>query len=213
MKVVLITLYHENYQSLADTVLPNWWEYCLRHNYELLVCNRPYGPDSPIGFQKTRFVYDNLFGTENEWDIAMVLDLDIMVTNMTVKVENFIDEEHDYFVTTGFNGLCNGSYIVKKTPQGRKILEFMLANKHGRNNEQDTLKYHLDDPELVGHIKLFPYNAFCSIYLKHYPEHSDVPLQGCNWEPGDFLLHLPGRRLDWGINLFNSPEVKDKIVR
>jgi hypothetical protein len=213
MNIALFTLYHENYWPLAELVLPNWSEYCDRHDYGLMAHRGPYGHFEGFGFQKTELVHDELFVKYNTWEAALVLDLDILITNFTVKVEDFMDESHDIFVTTGFNGLCLGSYIIKKTQGGREIMEFMLANEHGYNNEQDTLKYHLDDPVLKDRIKLFPYHAFGSFMLSLYPEHGTPTRERGNWQPGDFLLHLPGFKIDKRLEVFQSPEVRNAIVR
>jgi hypothetical protein len=214
MKISLVTLFFENYNSLASIVLPNWYEYCKRHEYGLLAHRGSFSNENlPIGLQKTAFVHQVLFNQDNDRDAVLVLDLDILITNLTKKVEDFIDHEHDYFVTTGFNGLCNGSYIVKKTQGGKEILEYMLANKHNHQNEQDTLKYHLDDPVLKDRIKLFPYQSFGSFMLSLYPEHGAPTREHGNWEPGDFMLHLPSLSLERRIAVFQSPEVQGAIVR
>lgn len=214
MKIVLITLYFDNYQFLADITLPNWREYCQRHGYDLVAhCGTMWDKELPIGFQKTALAYETLFQQKNDWEAAFVIDLDILITNMTRKVEEFIDADHDYFVTTGFNGLCNGSFIIKKNQASKNILEYMLTNKYNHSNEQDTLKYHLDESVLKNRIKLFPYHSFNSMMLDLYPEHGVPTRERGNWEPGDFILHLPGTTKETRLNIFQSTKMQEAIVR
>jgi len=206
MNVLVTTLYHANYQALAEVVLPNWKAYCDKHDYDLITYRGEFGniPNWPIGFQKVAFVYNALYAKENDWDVALVLDLDILITNMNRKVEEFIDDTHDYFVTTGFNGLCNGAFMVKKSKGGREILEYMLENKYGKSNEQDTLKHCLGEPVLKGRLKLFPYNTFNSMMLDLYPEHGAATRERGDWREGDFLLHLPALSLERRIEIFSN---------
>ena len=211
MKIALLTLYFENYQPLADVVLPNWRSYCARHGYELIVHCGEYVRGCPIGFQKVGYAYERMFNTPNDLDAVAVLDLDLVITNPSVKIESFIDEVHDYFVTADVNGLNNGAFIVKKNEGGKQILQYILGNKHLCNNEQDMLKYHLDEPVLKDRLKIVPHPSFNSYWYDLYPEHGESAKISGIWEPGHFILHLPGLRLETRLELLSSDRAKAAI--
>lgn len=215
MTIAVATIYHPNYQQLADAVMPNWQEYCGRHGYGLMVrCIPERGVQ--IGFEKMMMVMDTLFRQPCPPDAMFVLDLDILITNLTCRVEDIVAvaPERDYFVPTGFNGLCNGSFVIRRTGAAREILEYVLRNPYGHDNEQNTLKLHLDtEPVLKDRIQLFPYTAFGSFMLDLYPEHGEPTRERGNWEPGDFILHLAGLQLEKRLEIVNSERVRAAIVR
>lgn len=210
MKISVLTLYFENYKPLADLVLPNWQRYCDKNGYNLVTyCGDYIMPHAPIGFQKVRFAYDTLFKQENEIDALLVLDLDIIITNPEVKVEIFLDDTHDYFVTADVNGLNNGSFIVKKSAGGKAILEYILENKYRHFNEQDMLKFHLDEPLLVEKLKILEHPSINSYWYDLYPAYSSLPqpISG-EWSEKDLLLHLPGLSLHHRLELLKSDRAK-----
>ena len=212
MKAVIITLYQANYSRLADVVLPNWREYAARHGYDVVA-----GPEGPgrdvlsLGFRKAALTREILFETANNWDAALVMDLDVLVTNLTVPLTDFVDSDHHYFVTTGFNGLCNGTHIIRKTPEGKEIIDAIIANRGGYSNEQDVIKGSLDRAPFAGRIKFSPYTSFGSFRLDLYPEHAPATREKGQWQQGDFLLHLAAKPLDERIRIFS--EMQEAIVR
>lgn len=214
MRIALYTQYFDNYQPLADVVLPNWQEYAIRHGYEIKLCRGAYRDSSrPIGFQKMQLVYDDLFVNNAPYDAAWVLDLDILITNFNIRVEDFLDDAHDYFVTTGVHGLCNGSFFIKKSERSKEILEYMLSNKYNYDNEQNMLKYHLDEPVLKGRIKLFPYYAFSAFMFSLYPERAHLTKHEKSWNCGDFVLHLAGLTLEKRLEILKDEVIRDSIIR
>lgn len=215
MNVALFTLFFDNYKPLADVVLPNWQEYSTYHGYDLLPFCGGYREHAgrPIGFQKLQFVYDELFVNNRDYDVAWVLDLDVLITNFNIRVEDFLDDDHDYFVTTGVHGLCNGSFIIKKNQKSKEILEYILANKHGYDNEQNMLKYHLHEFPLKGRVKQFPYYSFSSLMFDLYPERAHLTKHEKRWQCGDFVLHLAALSLEKRIEIFKSEIVTSSIIK
>lgn len=209
MNIAIITLFLPNYDPFVEVVSRNWEAYARRHNYGLC-WKRTEVPVPDIGFAKIRFVRELLFEQENPWDAFFVMDTDILFTNFDIKIESFLEEspDSDYLVCTGFNGLCNGAFIIRKTEQARDLLDYMLANKYRHDNEQDTIKYHLDDPELPGRITLYPYSAFNSLLMDLYPEHAPATPERGDWQPTDFVLHLAGMSLDRRMALIESDRLR-----
>src|ERR1700747_2549436 len=99
-KTTLLTGYYSNYQALADVVKPNMEAYCQKQGYQLACELLP--ADSPYGFWKLEFIYW-LFKYGNT-DLIFCTDLDVLITNMNIKIESFIDDESDFYVTRDING-------------------------------------------------------------------------------------------------------------
>ena len=214
MKIALVTLYYPNYRPLAELVLPNWCDYCYKHGYGMFThCGDWPAPVNQIGFQKLSFLYNLMNYEECRYDAFAVLDLDVIFTNLTKRIEDFMDDSHDYFVTTGFNGLCNGSFVVKNNEGGKEVVKTMLENRHGHNNEQDTLKYHLDEEPFASRVRVSPYTDFGSFRLDLYPEHGEPTRERGNWQKGDFLLHLAGLELDRRLEVTQEMLKSENIVR
>ncbi len=210
-RVALLTLYHDNYQPLADVVLPRLQAYCDRHGYTLLAHRGQLGPGA-IGFQKLRYLYGQLFGGDR-FDLALVTDLDICITNETRRIEDFAAPypDHDYLVTKDVNGINNGSFIIRRTDWTCRLLEWMLTHHQSFTNEQDVLKQN-EAALVAGRLKILPHPSINSLFYDLYPQYGDpVTIQG-NWKPGDYLLHLPGIQLEQRLSLLTSSRVLDSII-
>lgn len=210
MSTAVVSLWHANYQPLANVVLPNWREYCRRHGYELYTHIGENGPGA-IGFQKVRYLYDLLF-TRRLVDLALVVDLDLVFTNLTRRIEEFADFSADYFVTKDTNGINNGAFIVRASAASRWLLEGMLAHHDKLTNEQDVLK--LNEERLTkGMVQIVQHPAFNSLRYSLYPEWGDPTVIPGNWERGHFVLHLPGLQLDQRLTIMRDVLAGDAIVR
>lgn len=211
MRTAVVSLYHENYQPLADLVLPNWREYTARHGYDLCVHCGEMGPGA-IGFQKMRHLYDLMF-VHRKVDVALVVDLDLIFTNMMQGIEPFTDFTADYFVTKDTNGINNGSFIIRASAASERLLSTIIGHHTVLTNEQDVLKQH--EQELVNRwfVKIVPHPAFNSLGYVHYPEWGDPTKIAGNWEPGHFIHHWPGLQLDRRLELIGELLNSGKIVQ
>ena len=135
MRIAFVIYYCANYQPLADVVLPRIQSYCNRHGYILIVQCDGYG-DGAIGLQKMHFLRDLL--RKNAFEVALVTDLDIVITNHTRRIEDFFDNSGDYFVTKDINGINTGSFIIRNTIWSWGFIEYVIAA--GGTNEQDVMK-------------------------------------------------------------------------
>ena len=211
MRTAVVSLYHQNYQSLHDLVLPNWREYTARHGYGLYVHCGEMGPGA-IGFQKMRYVYDLMF-VRREVDLALVVDLDLIFTNLTRRVEEFTDFSADYFVTKDTNGINNGSFIIRASAASHWLLSHMIEAHKTLTNEQDVLK--INEPGLLQQrlITIVPHPAFNSLEYALYPEWGDPSVIPGQWQCGHFILHMPGCSLAQRLEMLGSAEIQGAIVR
>jgi hypothetical protein len=200
--------------NLAELVVPVMAAYRDKHNYYAL---RVQTIPSTWEFHKIKTIVAVL---EAGADLVFCLDLDTLITNHNVKVEDFIDDKHDFYITQDINEVNAGSIIVKNSDWSRTLLKVILEEAGRFENEQNAIKpfANYDKVKILDHpsINSYPYDEYAPSYglipgripllgIKGKPTHE----QG-NWEPGDFVAHLPGLPMSRRIEIFNR--MKDQIV-
>lgn len=210
MNITILTLYFDNYQPLADIVLPNLREYCRKHDYHFYHYQEKNRDGVSYGFSKLELLLLVLY--ENKHDYIFVTDLDIFITNPEIKIESFIDDQHDFFITEDVNGINAGSFIIRNTEWSKRWIEFILSQREGFANEQLVMQKFmwlkkwrtkikvLDHPS----INSYPYPEYLSEWKQfagdaEYPTHEEG-----NWQEGDFILHLPALSLERRIEIFSE---------
>jgi len=185
MKVICLTMFSPYYQPLADISVPNFKTYCDKHGYEfyqLLV------GDGDAWFKKNA-AFDECF--KGNSDIIFYKDIDSLITNLTVPIENFIDDEHDFFITKDIEGINGGSLIMKNTKWSKSFNDFVLSQKENYNNEQEVYAAFENDERFVDKIKILPQNTINSYDYSQYETIGRRTHENGQWEVGDFVLHLP----------------------
>ena len=203
MKTRLITMYSPEWQDLANVVMPNLFKYCDRHDYGLTVKVIPAAYD----FRKIKLILAALYAGE---DLVLYMDADTYITNHNVKVEGFVDDDHDFYIAQDINEVNAGVLLVKNTDWSKWFLRFILSMADSYSNEQNVIEAGKDHSK----IKILPHPSINSYMYDEYAPtwglipgwkpttgSSDKPTheQG-DWRKGDFLLHMPGlpnkRRID-----------------
>lgn len=203
-----------NFEALAAVTVPSVRRYCDRHGYGHRIWNEESQSvdDRPFGFRKTECALETLRAMAYGDDLLFVIDLDLLVTNHTIRLESFIDNEHDIFATHDQNGLNSGAYLIRHTLGTEKFLEDVISRwgQPGVFGEQDAMRDALRIEAFGNLLKVLPQSAFNS-YL--YGEYGAVRThQEGQWKRGDFALHLPGMSNERRIDLFTSPEIQGAIV-
>lgn len=211
------TFFTQNYQELADIIVPNIQKYCDKHGYELFVNTIP---DGNFHFIKTKDARKIL----EDYDLVWVVEGDILVTNHNFKVEDFIDNEHDLFLCRDINGANGGSLIIKNTGYSCALLDWINSDKNiGYGDEQnffEQLDYQEEEESeilFLNHpsINSIPYQYYAPSYgyinWEQYEPRKEIPTHEMgNWEIGDFVCHLPGKTLQERIEIFN--QIKEHII-
>lgn len=209
MRSVITTVSH-SWQELANLVLPVMQAYCNKNGYGLEIKFIP----STFEFHKIRAILSAL----EKSNVVFCLDLDTLITNHQIKFESFLDAEHDFYITQDINEINSGAIIAKNTLFVRGLLNYVLLS--GAENEQNGFKPHMNNPE----VKILPHPSINSYPYDEYAPTwglipGRVPLFGIggkptheqgNWEPGDFIAHLPGLPLSRRIEIFTK--MKEQIV-
>lgn len=206
MSITVLILYTTSWQSLADMVIPNAKMYCDKNNYTLQVLeyNEPYPSD--FGFNKIIEI-NNLFN--NSTKIVWSLDLDALITNKNIKIEDFLDDEHDFFICKDYNGINAGSFILRKSKWSENFINYILEQRNKVYCEQDAIESYLDEFPNDEKIKILNHPSINSYLYELYPEIPKQTHEQGNWEIGDFVLHLPGMNMSKRVETFTKikPEI------
>jgi hypothetical protein len=209
LRTAILTVYTDNYMPLADVVIPVLQQYCVKNDYDLYTYNIT-GTEVYYGYKKIEKLVSLL--ESNEVDLILCIDLDVLITNHSIKIESFIDNNHDFYITEDVNGLNAGSFIVRNTFWSIIFLKLILGQQAEFECEQNAIE-HLIKPQHP--IKILSHPSINSYIYDEYgptfgiisdrkiekPTHEEG-----NWEKGDFILHLPGIPIERRIEIFESLE-------
>lgn len=201
MNVAVVTMWGERYKDVAEITVPVMKRYCLKHNYDFW--EHKIENDNRYSYKKHEF-FQKLFKTDT--DVIFYLDADALITNSNFKVEDFIDEEHDLFVTEDPNGVNLGVLILKNNKTGQWLNEFILSQRDKFVVEQDVVNDLIKSP-FFNHqffIKILPHPSINSYPYEYYSEFPDMKHEDGNWREGDFVCHVPGLALDKRIEILKS---------
>jgi hypothetical protein len=208
MKICILILCTESWQELADIVLPNVERYCSRYHYSFFF-NKQKEYD---GFDKIRAIKKTF--ERGDFDIIWSLDCDTLITNHTIRIDDFIEDKFDFYICEDYNGINAGSFIVKNTIEGNWFMNWLMPMKGdvGIYCEQDAIKHYMRllPEERDVEIKVLPHPSINSYLYQNYLEIPPQTHEEGQWQPNDFLLHLPGLSMDKRLAILN--EYKDKVI-
>lgn len=211
MTVVVSYIYGENYSELAELTVPILIKYCEKHKYACHIKQVKPNTDGSydyIRIQEARKLIE-------DYNYVFMLEGDMMVTNMSVPVTDFIDEENHFFLCKDRNDYNGGSFIVKQSDWSRAWLNFVNSQqeKGKYKTEQNVFEFccsftsnvkTLDHPT----INSIDYSLYAPSYGKiGYKEGEvvEIPTEAeGNWNRNHLLLHLPGKTLSERIEIFKK---------
>lgn len=178
MKVAICTSASQN-TPWIETTISNHLEYCIRHNYTMVLSCEPY-EQALDGFGKLNYLLD-------QYDLVWTLDADCLITDLSKKIEEIPElGPHVSICEQGFGSafVNAGSMVWKATKQSRELVDEIVASKPEWQsltfNIQDWLMKH--STRLSDRLTICPKRTFNSVH------HGNIML----WKPGDFVYHPCG---------------------
>jgi hypothetical protein len=192
-------MYSTAYQEIADITLPVLKSYCEKHGYDWEIIRLP---DHHWEFEKHEYLKEKM-----KWgiDVFFYLDVDALITNTEIKIESFLDDEHDLYLTHDGFELNGGSMIIKNTDIGKWANEVIINLKGAFPNEQNAINFLMQSPNFNQWVKVLPHPSINSFDYSLYPEFPDRRSreQG-HWEEGCFVFHAPALSLDKRVEVLKS---------
>lgn len=185
----------DNYQDLADLTDAPKREYCERHGYTFFVLKET--KYSPImGFNKIHFVLD-LFKQHPEIEWLLFSECDAMITNLSIKIEDKIDNDYHFIVPVDRLNINSGNFLARNSEKGRAYLQMIVDLESQYANvewaEQQVIIDSLDEYSDV--VKIVP-QRYMNSYEPQIYDYCDVRIDVLGnsgvWEQGDWIVHWPG---------------------
>jgi hypothetical protein len=211
MKIVFTSLHTDNYQSLADITLEqNKRKYCELHGYPLVTMTDGWLYErKAIGFDKITLIRDAL-KKHPDTDWIFFSESDAMITNFKIKLEQFADDRFHFILPADINGTNCGNFMLRNSEIGIAFLNSIeCAGAIYKNHPMYENQYIQDC--VTGTfwrsvIKVVPQRLFNSYDYTTMPKYAHVEPKdaiGVNgqWQPGDFMIHFPDKKLEERIQL------------
>lgn len=224
MKIGILSFYTDEYQRIADIQLPLRDSYCKKQEYEHLIYKGVYkNKNWYYAFSRLSYILD-LFIERPDLEAIFCLNLQSSIMNHNIRIERFVDKEHDFFITkdNGEKLINAGSFIIKNTEVGRNwlkhILSFEAIHQNHCQQEQNIIANEIEHPDFKDKIKILPQNTINSYW---YPFYNWSESTSGNFVFGQFILSIPGKAiqydnsvslLDSRIDILNSSFVKDNMI-
>lgn len=179
MKVAIYTSASQNTPWIKTTI-SNHLEYCIRHNYTMVLSCEPY-EQALNEFGKLNYLLD-------QYDLVWTLDADCLITDLTKRIEEIPElGPHVSICKEGLgpHSLVNGGSMVwKSTKQSHELIDEIVASKP----EWESLTFNIQDWLMKHRVRLSDRLTICP---ERTINSSDSPYI-CLWEPGDFVYHPCG---------------------
>lgn len=216
----VLTHYSPHYQPVADITLPGRIAYCNRHHYAHLMWVGPWhDKDLYYAIDRLHLLLDDmkalaLLSPDDEANhFYWVVNIPTIITNHTIKLESFVDDEHDFFIHRDCNALNAGSFIVRNSEWGRRFIAFIIEDTKTHSHvwyENHSIIRHAETDAWKDRVKVVPHPGFNDYsYDKGYGMSPDTPGQ---WKPGSFVLALPGMDLDKRLGFLRSEWLQSSII-
>jgi hypothetical protein len=207
MNFAIVSLHTPNFQPLADLTWPNKVQYAERWGYGH-ACKTEGFYGVALGFEKIWFIKDVLEAYP-DIDWLWWVGSDTLITNMTVNLEERIDNNYHFIIASDCNGINADSFLIRNSPEGRSYIDMIMSKyeqykNHGWLEQQviiDTFEENKNIIKLVPQRSINAYNY--SLYSECAAPEKQLDKLGNdgNWKPGDLLIHWPGTSLPHRIHL------------
>jgi len=143
LRVGIMTFYGGLDEEMKKASMKNKYEYARRHDYEVLVGDSEIDQSRPTAWSKFPIMMRYL----PDYDYMMWIDADALFMNMSIKVEDLIDFEHDLFLAKDESDIQTGVFIIKNSDFSLWWLQqgwaqtWLVTGIHPYKYEQRAIQY------------------------------------------------------------------------
>lgn len=209
----VLTHYSPSYDEVAAINLPGRTAYCQRHGYaHCMKRGHYYDPNLYYAIDRLYLLLDQM-AIAQEGRFFWVVNIPTIITNHTIKLESFVDDEHDFYIHRDVNALNMGSFIIRNSEWGRRWVQFIIDDTKTHNDpwyENRSVINHAETPAWRDKVKVVPHSGFNDYdYQRGYGMSSDTPGQ---WRPGSFVLALPGMDIGKRLSFLRAEWLQSSII-
>lgn len=201
MKIICCTMFSPSHEELAEVSLVNLIEYTKIHGYGMRII---YIENDKWEYKKHE-AFVKFF--EEGYDLIWYKDVDSIITNLTIPVTDFVDDEHDFFITRDFTELNGGSIIIKNTNNGKWVNDEILRMRNEFQNEQNVINSLYTQPVFRKKVKTLSHPSINSYLYENYVEIGKLLKDEGQWEEGCFVLHVPALPMEQRIKILKQAKI------
>lgn len=208
------SIHTANYQDLADITDPPKVEYCNRYGYRWLpVTEAKY--THIMGFNKIHHTLA-MFNEYPDIEWLLFCECDATITNLTVKIEDRIDNDYHFILPVDRLNLNSGNFLARNSEQGRAYLQMIINKEEAYKDVEwaeqqviiDTIEQYQDIIKIVPQRYMNSYQQYPYDYCYVSP---DIMGNSAEWESGDWIVHWPG--LIKSVRLAVADRMTTQIIR
>lgn len=184
------------YSEIARITSKSIIEYSQVHGYYYAIHDTDLDISRPASWSKPYLTRKYL---EDGYNFILNWDSDVMVINQNIKLENFVDHEHDVFITCYQNNidhLNTGAIIYRNSPFTRDLLgeiydssKYPIAGPNVFYEQSALISYYKNHPEKQSRFKMIPVRSINS----HFHAGFNDPKWNVNYVHGeDLCVHAAG---------------------
>ena len=179
----------EKYKEKTKWTTINKINYCVKHGYTFIDDETIWDKSKPIPWSKILLLLKYI----EQFDYLVWIDADILIMNMDIKIETFIDRYSDYDQISGSDWKMQntGVWIIKNSEFSKRFLTEVWINVYDENSDPKERYMNWEQGSV---INLMDRNVLnCKEKIKvTYPE--EMNSYWFNYFPGHFVLHFAGVR-------------------
>jgi hypothetical protein len=186
-RIALFTSISANIAEIAHLTTPNKLEYCLKHDYSLIIDNQKY--------EEAIDRVHSIIHLFDEYDIVWTLDADAIITNMSIPFHTLeclgdnitVCEEGMVY----WNIINCGSMIMKNTLQTKTLLQLISINKSNWKNLPASWQswLGLNADVFSNMLTIAPVGSFNSVEWNLPANSAAWGPPGSNWKNGHLVYH------------------------
>jgi hypothetical protein len=208
--------------EMAKITIPNKSEYCCRNQYSLHQASFTGERHAWPGYDRIPILIDLLKSEMFDW--VLWLGCDCLITNLSIKLEDLVDNDYGMVIATDATQVQMDSFLVQPWNGGLDILRRIWESRDGQFGpwyEQSNLESKMNSERFKKTVKVVPQKIINSMRYELYPDlYEQFPRMksatDCNgndgqWSRGDFVFHIPGRDTETKVLLLK--EMSASIIR
>jgi hypothetical protein len=152
-KIGVITFYNNMEPGLMRASVQNKYQFVFEHKYELIIADDLIDHSRPSAWSKFPIMRRYL----PNFDFLVWLDADALVSNFAMKIEDFVDNEHDLWFGEDENDINSGVFIVRRSSWSMWWLEecwnqeWLVTGNHPFKYEQRAIHYLFGTKDMLQH--------------------------------------------------------------
>lgn len=205
MRIALYTMHGPGIADMAAITVPNKVEYCTRHGYAYHESKHDGARHSWPGYDRLPDLIRWLRCGLYDW--VFWLGTDCLITNLSTRLEEFIDPRYGMIIATDANEVQMDSFLVQRGARGEELLQRIWDTRfvsYGPNQEQSNLDAKIKVEGFGRSVKIIPqrklnsynYDLYAHEKAQGFAAKTDFFGNDGQWRPGDFVFHVPGRGAD-----------------